>query len=79
MAATKRGKVYELIMRKPLECSNGRNNIVVPKDYTIKAKVRTYQQEGRELIDLEIQSDGELFKEETYFNQVGCDHLRFVD
>ena len=42
MAVTKRGKVYELTMRKPLECSNGRNNIVVPKDYTIKAKVRTY-------------------------------------
>ncbi len=78
MADTYIQKEYESFLGKPLECSNGRNNIIVPKDYTVKAKVRTYQQEGRELIDLEIQADGDLFKEETYFNQVGCDHLRFV-
>lgn len=79
MAATKSNRIYKFMMRKPLECSNGRNNICVPKDYVFSAKVRSYQAHGKELNDFEIQPDGKVFLEETYFNEVGCDHVRFVD
>lgn len=72
-------KFHALVMRKPLECHNGESNLIVPKDYQLKAIIRSYQKHGKEMNDLEIQADGNIFPETTYFREVLCDFVRFVD
>ena len=74
-----KNKVHSLVMRKPLECHNGESNLIVPKDYRLKAKMRSYQKHGKEMNDLEIMADGQLFPENMYFMEVMCDFVRFEE
>jgi hypothetical protein len=79
MGSKTQNKVHKLIFRKQLEVSNGSDNIFVPLDYVVKAKTRCYQKHGKEMIDMEVLEDGNIFKESAYFNQVLCDNIRFYE
>jgi len=72
-------KVHKFFMRKPLECSNGENNIIIPHGYIFSAKSKAYQKNGKEFIDFDVQADQDIFKESVYFQGVPCDYVRFLD
>jgi hypothetical protein len=72
-------KFHKLIFRKPLEVSNGTDNILVPLGYIVQAKTWCYQKYGKEMIDMVVLEDGKIFKEEAMFNQVLCDNVRYYE
>jgi hypothetical protein len=72
-------RLHKVKIRKPLEVSNGKMVLIIPRNYEFEAKIRSYQYQGREVNDFEAQKDGNLFQENILFQLVGCDHLQFVD
>jgi hypothetical protein len=72
-------KIHKVKIRKPLEVSNGKDVLVIPRNYEFNAKIRCYQHQGKEVNDFEAQADGDVFQNNILFQLVGCDHLQFVD